>query len=53
MTNQPKRGPGRPPTRHPLPPPIDASPEEIAEKVLQVKQPKEWQYMKTHKEPTN
>ena len=35
-----KRGPGRPPRV--MPPRIDASPEEIARVVLNVKPPKKW-----------
>lgn len=54
MGNQPaKRGRGRPPTRYTLPPPIDATAEEIAETVLQIKPPKEWKYLKMPRETKN
>lgn len=46
-----KRGPGRPP-EFVMPERIDATPEEIAKAFLR-KPPKEWQYRKKHKEPTN
>ena len=41
--NQKPKGIGRPPRS--LPPRIDASPEEIARVVLNVKPPKKWRYL--------
>ncbi len=40
-----KKPRGRPVMKQ-LPPPIDASPEKIAEVVLQAKPKKEWEYLK-------
>ena len=41
---KPKRGRGRP-RKYPWAEKIDATPVEIAEKVLQVKPPKQWNYL--------
>lgn len=51
MTDNPKRPRGRPP-EFVIPERIDATPEEIAKAFLR-KPPKEWQYVKKHKEPMN
>lgn len=47
-----KHGPGRP-RKYPWAEKIDASPEEIAEKVLQVKPPKRWKYLEQAKRATD
>lgn len=45
----PARSRGRP-VEHPLPPPIPATPEELARAVANTPPPKEWDYMKRKKE---
>lgn len=50
-----KEGEGPPATRgrpveYPLPPPIPATPEELARAVANTPPPKEWEYMKRKKE---
>ena len=54
MTEQekPKRPVGRPP-KFVMPPRIDDDPERIAEIFLRNPPPKEWQYLKNHREPTH
>ncbi len=42
-----KRSRGRP-VEYPLPPPIPATPEELARAVANTPPPKEWEYMKKH-----
>ena len=42
---KPKRPRGRPPTLR-MPEPIDATPEEIARKVLNTPPPREWKFLK-------
>lgn len=51
MIDKPKRPRGRPP-EFVMPERIDATPEEIANAFLR-KPPKDWRYMKKHREPTN
>ena len=51
LTDKPKQPCGRP-RKFPWSEKMDAMPEEVAEKVLQVKPPKEWEYLKRRRNGT-
>lgn len=44
MTTEPKRKRGRPPI-HKLPPPIEATPEEVADVVMRAPRKTKWRYL--------
>ena len=49
-SQEPKRPRGRPPTRLPMPEPIDDTPENVARAIMQGPPKKDWRYLQESKD---